>query len=148
MSSCLSSHKQKPPEVNRVPSSWVDKLSNQNLFMAKVTCRCLLPLILLVEKIYIIFFLPINATEIQLIWRMSCFQNISTKAVVYLTFQLLCYFKKIFSWKPLFTTNSHFGWKAHALLLLCMCVLSVVFCFLDHNASLHSISELCLRNSM
>lgn len=35
------------------------------------------------------FFLPINATEIQLIWRMSCFQNISTKAIVYLTFQII-----------------------------------------------------------
>lgn len=94
MSSCLSSHEQKSPEVNKVPSSWVDKLSNQTLFMSKVTCHCFLSLILLVEKIYIIFFLPINATEIQLIWRMSCFQNISTKAIVYLPSRLLCYFKK------------------------------------------------------
>lgn len=94
MSSCLSSHKQKPPEVNEVPSSWVDKLSNQTLFIAEVTCHCFLSLILLVEKIYIIFFLSINATEIQLIWRMSCFQNTSTKAIVYLPSRLLCYCKK------------------------------------------------------
>lgn len=112
MPSCLSSHKQKPSEVNTVPYSWMNKLFHQSLlFIAKVSVHCFLSLILSVVKNYILFFLPTNATEIRLPGRMPSFQNISTKAIAYLTFQINMLVLKIFSGKLLLITSSHFNWE-------------------------------------
>lgn len=141
MSSSLSSHKQKPYEVNTVPYSWMNKLFHQNLlFIAKVSCHCFLSLILSVLKNYILFFLPTNVTEIQLSWRMPSFQNISTKATVYLTFQINMLFLKIFSRKPLLTTSSHFNWEVCGSIFTLFVMVFVLFCFLDYNMSLHSVN--------
>lgn len=116
--------------------------------MTKVSCHCsLLSWILSVVKKYIyIFSLLINASEIQLFWRLAGFQNISTKAVVCLAFQINTLFLKTVFWKPQFTISSYFDWEVDGSVTI-LAVVFVLFCFLDYSISLHSVNYLWTGNS-